>query len=168
MPGSLDAREELFALQQAMLKIDGPVVLQLGLNMPGGHIHYPWQVLFDAALAKLRLSLSCMCDIVMIRETQVQTDNGPYCLFAVRADAFLLKQQMVRLEESEPLGRLWDIDIITSEGVVGRSSLGLLPRPCLICGASAHVCRRLACHSLSQVIAATHSLIQAAGVSDNG
>jgi holo-ACP synthase len=47
----------------------------------------------------------------------------------------------VALEQSHPLGRLWDLDVICpQDGHVGRLSLGLHMRRCLVCDEPAHVC----------------------------
>ena len=41
------------------------------------------------------------------------------------------------IEDSHPLGRLMDIDVITPEGPLDRTSVGLEPRRCLLCSNTA-------------------------------
>lgn len=53
---------------------------------------------------------------VNVWEMQVNERSGPEWMAAVCAPAMALKQHMSTLEMSHPLGRLWDIDIIDSDG----------------------------------------------------
>ena len=57
------------------------------------------------------------------------------------------------IEDSHPLGRLMDIDIIGDDRrPISRATLGLPPRGCLICGEDARVCMRAARHSYEELL----------------
>ncbi|VTM50676.1 phosphoribosyl-dephospho-CoA transferase [Klebsiella pneumoniae] len=68
----------------------------------------------------------------------------------------------VRLEQSHPLGRLWDIDVICPQnGLVGRQSLGESQRRCLLCDEPAHACARSRRHDTDLVVARVEQMIDA-------
>lgn len=153
----LDAKEAIYSLQQAILSEPGLALLQVALNMPGGFSLYPWQELFTEAVAQVE---KCLQDngVEIHSQEVLYTAVGPYCMIALRADGFLVKQLMVELEEKAPRGRLWDLDVLTVEGAIDRAALGLAPRACLVCPDSAHVCRKLGKHPLAQVIQAAQKI----------
>lgn len=67
--------------------------------------------------------------------------------------AYEAKRICVEIEETHPLGRLMDIDVIGENRCpVTRSELGLPERSCLICGDNARVCMRAARHSYSDLL----------------
>lgn len=67
--------------------------------------------------------------------------------------ADVCKRLAVGIEENHPLGRLMDIDVIDASLVpIGRSSLGLPSRKCLLCGDDARVCMRAGRHSYSDLL----------------
>ena len=82
--------------------------------------------------------------------------TGCEALFAVRADARILKERMCLIEEADALGRLFDIDILDSSGNhLSRGS----ERPCLICGAPSRACARSRAHDASELFQKAHVII---------
>ncbi len=70
--------------------------------------------------------------------------------------ASLLKDIGVRIEEETPWGRLYDIDIIGTDGEkLSRPS----PRRCIVCGGPAADCARSRAHGLDQIREKTDELI---------
>lgn len=76
-------------------------------------------------------------------------------------EAFLLvdlpieecKRRACDIEDTHPLGRLFDIDVIGSDAIpVSRRSLGLPARRCLVCGDDARVCMRTNKHSYDDLL----------------
>ena len=91
--------------------------------------------------------------------------TGPEALLAVETDAVDLKAAVIELEESHPLGRLFDLDVVDPrQGSLSRRDLGRSPRRCLICGEPAHVCARAQAHSLEALFEAMEARIDAARV----
>ena len=162
MNNILDAKEAIYLVQQATLAEPGITLLQVALNMPGGFSLYPWQELFTEALAQVK---KCLRDngVEIHKEEVPYTAVGPYCMIAVGADGFLVKQLMVELEEKALRGRLWDIDVLTAAGPIDRAALGLSPRPCLLCHESAHVCRKRGNHLTTDIIAAAQRIATESG-----
>ena len=75
--------------------------------------------------------------------------TGPESFWSVNAPASQVKKATILLEESHPLGRLWDIDVFCPEnGLLSRKSVGENKRRCFICDEPAHVCSRMRRHSL--------------------
>jgi len=89
-------------------------------------------------------------------------ETGPEALYAVDADARLLKSATVGLEDRHTLGRLWDLDVIEPElGGLSRQALGWPPRRCLICEQPAHACARSRRHPLDELSKATKEIVDA-------
>ena len=62
------------------------------------------------------------------------------------------KRIAVQIEDSHPLGRLFDIDIIDKDGVpVSRDRVGSHPRRCLVCNREARYCMRMRWHTQEEI-----------------
>lgn len=88
--------------------------------------------------------------------------TGPEALIVVEAEAETLKRATVAIEESHPLGRLFDIDVIDPDaGAISRGGLGLPTRRCFVCGEAAHACARSRAHPLDRLLAVLETTIDA-------
>ena len=87
---------------------------------------------------------------------------GPWTLWTSDAPAGELKRTACSIEEGSSLGRLLDLDVACGEGLLGRSSLGLPPRPCVVCASPASVCSGRAAHGAEAVEAAFIGIIERA------
>ncbi len=88
--------------------------------------------------------------------------TGPEALWCVAHPASEIKAMCSTLEQSHPLGRLWDIDVICPQsGQVGRQSLGESQRRCLLCDEPAHACARSRRHDTDLVVARVEQMIDA-------
>ena len=74
------------------------------------------------------------------------TTEGLIFYLSMDADACELKRVCVDIEQSHPLGRLMDIDVITEKGQISRGDMGLSPRKCFLCDEDAHLCVRNQSH----------------------
>lgn len=64
-----------------------------------------------------------------------------------------VKTKTVEIEETHPLGRLMDIDVIGSDGCpVSRRKNGGGGRKCIICDDDARICMRLQRHSYKDIL----------------
>lgn len=85
--------------------------------------------------------------------------TGPEGLWCVAHPAAELKAQLIGIEQSHPLGRLWDFDVICPEsGPVGRLSLNQHSRKCLVCDEPAACCARSQAHSTEEVLAGVEKI----------
>ena len=88
--------------------------------------------------------------------------TGPEAFVAVDADAVELKRALVALEETHPLGRLFDLDVTGVDGAsIGRAELGLAPRRCLLCDRPAKQCGRARTHPLEELFTRMEDRIDA-------
>ena len=79
--------------------------------------------------------------------------------FIVEGEPLDLKKAAVDLEDTHPLGRLMDLDVIGPEGPVGRASIGLGERKCLICDKPARYCMRAGSHTQEELMAIINQLV---------
>ena len=79
-------------------------------------------------------------------------NTGPEALYVLDLDAEVLKLATTDLEERHPLGRLWDLDVITTSGTgLSRLQMGRPARRCLLCSRPARECGRSRRHSLPEL-----------------
>ncbi|EII7450613.1 citrate lyase holo-[acyl-carrier protein] synthase [Salmonella enterica subsp. enterica serovar Newport] len=96
-----------------------------------------------------------------VLDRQVQwLSTGSEALWCVDHAASDVKALCMQLEQTHPLGRLWDIDVFCpQQGLIGRKALGGEMRRCLLCDEPAHACARSRRHSPAQVIARVEAVI---------
>lgn len=70
------------------------------------------------------------------------------------------KRIAVNIEDTHPLGRLFDIDIINADGVpVSRDAIGEKPRRCLVCDHEARYCMRMRWHKQEEIWAKINEMV---------
>ena len=89
---------------------------------------------------------------------RLRQPTGMESIYALDADPQALKAAAMAMEESLPVGRLFDMDVI---GLDGMKLPRPQPRTCLVCGGAAAPCARSRAHGLGAVQAATASLLEA-------
>ena len=104
----------------------------------------------------------------LIPETELLTDelktNDEGCLIErdlnTGYEAYLIttmplleaKRVAVEIEDTHPLGRLFDIDVIDKQGIpVSRDRVGGQPRRCLVCDHEARYCMRMRWHTQEEI-----------------
>ena len=99
------------------------------------------------ANAALTAVLECFRTTLVAVETHdLVTGYEVYLINSV--DMVEAKRMTCRIEDTHPLGRLMDIDVIQTDGTpMSRSALGLPPRKCLVCGNEARYCMRNHTHT---------------------
>ena len=86
-------------------------------------------------------------------------EPGFEAFFIVDGQPLEVKKAAVEIEDTHPLGRLMDLDVIGPEGPVGRASIGLQERRCLICEKPARYCMRAGSHTQDELIAKIKQLV---------
>lgn len=82
--------------------------------------------------------------------------TGNEAFFIYDKSAEQLKAVCVKIEETHPFGRLFDMDVITADGTkLSRE----MPRRCIICGGPASACARSRAHGLAAVQSATKDIL---------
>ena len=157
----LAAREARVARQAAARAAFGLPLLSLSMVSPGpvkdgAHARQA----FAVALARL--------DELFVREGWavrsrkcVFAATGPEALYVVDAPPVAIKRAAVALENSHPLGRLWDMDVLQPDGgALSRSDIGESPRRCFVCGEAAHACARSRAHPLEALLREIDRMIE--------
>lgn len=102
-----------------------------------------------------RLSDSLPRDIVRFCEVQTES-TGCQAMLSVEADATVLKNLCVAIEEETPLGRLFDMDVLDGSGVKIEREV---PRSCIVCGAAGRGCAAGRLHTMPELQAATNRIL---------
>ena len=155
LPDMLDARERRAARQCALLADagDGESLLSITLSIPGPHkTSAVLERIFDVLVARVELAIA---DAPVRERCRLGGVSGPELLMLVGLDAHELKRRMVDIEQTHPLGRLADLDVLGRTGdtlfSVQRTELGCPPRSCLICDGEAKACARSRAHTVSEM-----------------
>lgn len=95
----------------------------------------------------------------ILYEEQRLLDTGCEGYYILPGRGKDIKSLCIQIEEQHPLGRLLDLDVITSSGEkLSRPH----PRSCFLCGEDARICRRSGKHSIESLIQRTRDLLQEA------
>lgn len=146
----LDNREARADYQKILLRGYGTPLVSFTVNMPGAVKRCAGALaVHRAGIAALRERLA---GYVVYYKT-LESPAGYEGFFAVDLPAEALKRITCDIEETAPLGRLMDLDVLRpAGGTVSRGALGLPPRPCLLCGGDAKVCARSQAHPMALLL----------------
>lgn len=124
--------------------------ISFSLNIPGAVKDSPlYRRIHTAGLAALETQFHSA--IVYINTYHSVT--GPESYLVIQDSAVHVKNTTVEIEDSHPLGRIFDMDVIDTEGLsISRRDFGLHPRRCLICDEPAAVCARSRKHSINELL----------------
>ncbi len=125
-------------------------LVEFSLNIAGAVKTFPFaRAAFREEVRELTEQLSRFS----VLKTEVYEENtGDCAFFLLKSQTIQVKKFLVSIEESHPLGRLFNLDVCGPDGIsVKRHDLGLLPRTCLVCGEDAHVCAGKKSHSMELI-----------------
>ena len=83
--------------------------------------------------------------------------TGDEWIAAVDCDAEKVKDLAMQIEETHPLGRLFDMDVL---GPDGRKLSRMRYRKCLICGRQAQECARSRTHTVKEMQEAIDKMLE--------
>jgi len=164
----LTAKEQRAALQKTLIDQYSQPLISLTITIPGSIKLTPCSLfLFNQACKQIedyyqQNRIECL---TVIKNTET---TGPEGFFIINQAEQQLKQACIDIEDSHPLGRLWDIDIISVKNYTGisRNALGYPPRKCLICGNEAKACARARTHTTDELIAKIETIARQNGYID--
>ena len=145
------ARDRRVLKKWELLTTGGEICLvEFSLNIAGTVKTFPFA---RAAFREEVRELSDRLSRFSVLKTEVYEKNtGDCAFFLLKSQAIQVKKFLVSVEESHPLGRLFNLDVCGPDGIsVKRHDLGLLPRTCLVCGEDAHVCAQKKSHSMELI-----------------
>ena len=153
----LIAREERVAIQTALLGKHQAPVISFTMNMAGpvkvtalSHRAFLW------GMEQLRLGFVQNKFPVLAEQTRF-LPTGDEAYFAVDAPAETVKALCVEIEESNGMGRLYDMDVI---GTDGRKLERSVERPCIVCGEPGRGCASRRVHTAAEVRKAADRLLE--------
>ena len=152
----LDSREQRVWHQQELLHRYEGVLVSVTLNIPGPiKDKSEYRRIMEWGMNQLlhEFGEDALHDEIRFLKTGAE---GYLCIAGV--DALDIKRKCVELENSDPKARLLDVDVLTMEGGVSRSELGLEPRKCLLCDDDAKACARSQKHSMEELLAKVEEL----------
>jgi holo-ACP synthase/triphosphoribosyl-dephospho-CoA synthase len=156
----LAEREDRVRRQDELRRQFGSPLVCLTLNIPGPYKTFPWaRRCFFEGMKTLARGLSA--GGIGIRHEESSGGKAGYRGFiAAGGGARELKAIAIHLEETHPLGRLFDIDVLGEEGKIPRSVLGAAERTCLVCGDQAFVCGRNRAHGVEELTGAVLKIME--------
>lgn len=149
----LEAREKRVELQRKILDRYRLPLISFTLNIPGSYKTFPLgKEAFEEGKKVIKEELG-KNKIQMEYSLDNSSKTGYEFLMSVDSDAKYLKELMVEIEDKHPLGRIFDIDVLDSNGdKISRSDIKLEGRKCLLCEDMAHICARSRKHSMEDLI----------------
>ena len=159
----LDARERRAQTQQKLLAENKAPIISFTMNIAGPIKTSPLiQKGFELGKQAITQQLDSL-NISRLHCLEKNAPTGNEAIYQVDADPLLLKKITSSIEDDSPLGRLFDIDILTPTGhKIDRTELGLPPRLCLICSRPAKECARSRTHTIEQLQAKTTAILSQA------
>ena len=172
MPITLDellaSRDARHAMQQKLMaEHSGKTLVCLTVVMPGSVKRNQQSLtVARAAVKAMRKAYNISDDLLPETElltNELKTETGE-CLVErdlnTGYEAYLItslplleaKRVAVDIEDTHPLGRLFDIDVIDAQGIpVSRDRVGGQPRRCLVCDHEARYCMRMRWHTQEDI-----------------
>lgn len=143
----LDAREARVKKQKDLLAQYDRPLLCFTMNIPG-----PEKLDRDVSIG-FHLGCWFLDDALkghkILHKERHIASTGCEAYYVVDMQPRQLKQIALDLEEIDPVGRLYDMDVLTLEGQkISREEMGYPPRKCLICDQDAMICSSTRAHGL--------------------
>lgn len=160
LPEILDAREQRVLTQKRLLGTYQVPLICFTMNIPGPVKQTPLIARgFDLGCRLLRDALDRE-QIPMLHWQSETPDTGCVAYCAADASSVTIKAIAVAIEDSFPLGRLFDMDVLDTAGQkLDRELVGGKSRDCIVCGAPGRGCASRRLHSVSQLQSAAEALL---------
>ena len=151
----LAARDKRAATQKRLLEAFGKPLICFTMNI-AGPVKYSPQIEKAYGLGK-ELLLARLAPVHMEESISATGCEG---FFVAELPAEELKAICVAIEDSQPLCRLFDMDVLSADGrKLSREDIGMAGRRCLLCDAPAHQCSSRRVHPVDQLQAETARLL---------
>lgn len=168
IPAVLANRDRRVATQAQLLREHpSQVVVACKLNIPGPVKNSAAiQAFFTAGLARLEDRWLACGQPFEIATSWEDAPTGPERFYLLYSAGVTVKEGTVHFEERQPANRLFDLDVLITNGgeshSLSRGDFDLPVRTCLICGRPAKECGRSRRHSVEELQARVAKLIDEA------
>lgn len=153
----LEARDSRAKLQQRLQQQFHCPVVCFTMNIPGPVKNTPL----------IRRAFGCGLQILegqlpgILHKEILDASTGCEAMYAVDEDALQLKRICTAIEDSTPLGRLFDMDVLDVRGnKLDRSLVNGNSRDCIVCGAPGRGCASRRLHTLDELQAAVAKIME--------
>jgi holo-ACP synthase len=155
------ARDRRAEKQRQIIREYSVPLISFMINMPGPVKNLPLSVeIFRAGLTALEGVFFENKLVSRYREVHYY-HTGAEAFIAVDYNETDLKKMMTFIEETHPLGRLFDLDVIgLGMNLISREMLGVSKRKCLLCEDDARVCGRSRKHPSIELVNKIRSLAE--------
>lgn len=146
----LQSREQRWTRQQALIrKYPDATLVCLTVIMPGS-VKRSSRSLIVAHAAVEAMQQYFAGTIAHMTSHDLETGYEVYMLTSLGLAE--TKRKTCRLEDTHPLGRLFDMDVIDKDGLpMSRSAIGEASRKCLLCDREARYCMRNHSHTQEEL-----------------
>ncbi|GAK47570.1 phosphoribosyl-dephospho-CoA transferase [Secundilactobacillus oryzae JCM 18671] len=150
----LKNKDDRVSYQQQLLE-ENPkhTIIAAKLNIPGPIKNNQWiNQLFETGMARfLSFMKEQTYEPVILK--QANKDSGSEAFILLREPALTVKALAAEFEDTDRLGRLFDLDVLTSshKGPMSRTELNLPVRRCFICNRPARECARSRRHTVADL-----------------
>ena len=160
LPQMLFAREHRVQRQQVLLQEYSSPLVSFTLNIPGPVKNSPLiRRGFQAGCRMLEAALSQARLEILQRELEYP-HTGCEGYYVIAGDAAAIKLLCASIEDSCPLGRLFDMDVVTPQGEQLRRDVAEADqRRCIVCGAPGRGCASRRVHTVEQLQQATRRIL---------
>lgn len=159
----LDFREEKAQVQRRMhMEYPDGTVVSLGMNIPGP-VKTGSSILNAFCEGERELKRAILEGSGRVVAEQILKKNAGYAaVYLVKGqEVKKLKEIAVLLEETHPLGRIFDVDVLKeNQEPFSRTELGAARRTCLICNGDAKACGRSRVHTVKELQKKTAAIIK--------
>lgn len=154
----LQSRDERQALQRHMLACNRGLTLMVTTIIMPGPVKRNRCTRIAAQAAEQAISQAFGTSLVSHFSRDLATGYEGWYLFKLPARE--VKSRTCHIEETHPLGRLFDFDVLRPDGKpLSRVAIGLPERRCMLCDNEARLCMRSRTHSQADLLAHIQSLI---------
>lgn len=152
----LESRDKRHALQLELLKQHpAETLVCLTVIMPGAEKRN------DNSLIVARAAMDAARAVFGNEHIEKNLPTGYEAYWLTTLPPAEAKRRACAIEESHPLGRLFDIDIIQRDGTpMSRQSIGAKSRRCLLCDNEARFCMRNHSHTQEELLARIKELTE--------
>lgn len=149
----LDARENRVKTQHEMLQKTPACLLSFTLNIPGPVKVFPYtKQAYEVGISIILRGISLL-DGIILEQQETKNDTGWEAFFALNLPPENIKTYLLIQEEQHPLGRIFDFDVLRTDGSkLSRQELGFPERTCLLCDKAAFLCGRSRTHSAKELL----------------
>lgn len=157
----LEARERRVLRQRQLLEQFHKPLLCFTMNIAGPEKNNP--LITEGFRLGQELLSAQLSELPMLHREESLSDTGCEGYYVVDAPARRLKALAVEIEDTPPVGRLFDLDVLDVSGEkISREELGLPGRTCLLCSNPVYLCSSRRAHSVPELQAKTRQILQSA------